>query len=756
MRTSTALKYAGLMAAILPATTLTTSIPDANARQRSLVKHPESYATGQTGVKPPKSTGEATPQPDAAPTPKAAEVEADEMQYREADAIVIAKGNATIHYDDRTLLADEVTYNQNTRLITASGTVNLKDAPGNSFFADHLSVNDQLTAGEFTHMNGKLADGALIAADKGIRQSKDVTVLENAVYSPCSVCPREHNGKALWAVAADKVTLDDAEKRVTYNHATFNVYGIPVMYTPYFSHYMPGSGRQSGFLIPTYSHISTLGSTVSMPVYLNLAPNMDATLTPILTSNEGHILSGDFRRLTSNGAFELGGSITNPVELNGAGQHINGHELRGHVEGAGLFHLNDLWSWGFDGKRASDDTYLQRYKFGDETVLTSRAFAQKLEGNNYLGAQTISFQGLTASSNAATSPLILPLLSAHYEKPTEFHNSRITLESNAMALSRDVGVDSRRFSSTLGWVMPYVSEGGHLFTLKTSLRGDVYSVSNVVTPGGTVEDGGVGRAIPEAQLNWSFPLARSIESARVFIEPLADFIASPNGGNPDKIPNEDSQQTELSDINLFSNNHYTGLDRVEGGLRTNYGFRGGVNHTLGAVDFLLGQSYRTKEDKNFTPETGLSQQFSDYAGRVSVKKSHAAVTYRFRADKENFTLHHNEIDLNINYDRVSAGIGYVAVNENNNNFNSKEATGNLRLKLVDGWSFTTSGRRNLKDSTGLTGRPDGQWISADAGLVFENECLNLATGIRRDFLTDRDILPNTSYMIRLSLKNIGM
>ena len=676
-----------------------------------------------------------------------AQIEADELNYLEKESKVTAKGDVHIEYQERTLKADEVTYNQETGVITAQGTVNLEDKRGNSFYAESAEINDKLTQGRVLHVTGKLGDGALVAANEVIRESATFTVFHDGVYSPCKVCKKKHNGKPLWQISARKVKLDEEENKLTYNHATFDIFGMPVLYTPYLQHYTPASGKKNGFLIPSYSQVSTLGVTVEVPYYINIAPNMDATVTPIFTSQEGNILAGEFRHLLRSGSYELSGSITNPQERDLNGNRVAGHEVRGHIEGMGKFDLGDNWVWGFDGKRSSDDTYLQRYRFGNEDVLTSKAYIENISGRNYLGATALSFQGLLPTDDPDTTPLILPLVNAHYEIDAGYRNSRWLMDGNALVLDRGEGVESRRLSSAVGWNLPFTTQNGQLIEFTTSLRGDVYSVENVVTGAG-VKEGSVGRVIPEVRAEWSYPLARSGENHRIFLEPIVDLILSPNGGNPDMIPNEDSQEVEFSDVNLFSNNHFTGLDRVEGGFRTNYGVRGGVTTSLLDTDFLLGQNYRANQDRNFTTESGLDEHFSDYVGRVTVRDNkYTNVSYRFRTDKEDFVMRRNEVSLGLNFDKFGIAASYLSLDEDNDVFDREEAAGRARIRLSEHWSFTANGRRNLEG--------DGSWISVGAGLVYEDECLRLQSGMKREFLRDRDIEPNTSYLIKISFKNIG-
>ncbi len=692
------------------------------------------------------------------------EVEADEMNYLEKESKITATGNVNIKYGQRKLNANKVTYNQNTGIIKADGNIHLIDEKGNEYFAKNTEINDSLTKGTINNLSGRLADNSLFAAKRGIKESADIMVMESARYSPCKVCSRKNGGKPLWQISADKVTFDDIKERIYYENASFDIYGQPVLFLPYLSHAAPGAKKKSGFLIPTYSQVSTLGSTIKTPYYFDIKPNIDATIEPILTTEEGVILSGTIRHLTEYGQYELSGSITTPVERDNLSLRTDERDLRGHIEGIGKFNITDTLSWGFDIKRSTDDTYLQRYKFGNEDLLTSKAYIENIDGRNYAGMQAISFQGLNVNDDPGKTPLVLPLINVHYEMPTGYKSSRWTFDGNALAISRGEGVNSRRLSGAIGWNIPYITENGHIFKLSTKLRGDIYSVENVINNTENVKttqekDGFIGRFIPEAKLGWSFPLAKYSTIGRFFLEPLIDIIISPNGGNPAKIPNEDSQELELSDVNLFSENHFTGLDRVESGARTNYGVRGGISNSIGDISFLFGQNYRINEDKTFTIESGLGDNFSDYVGRISLgnlgnkssfaglSPSNIELSYRFRIDKDNFTLRRNEIAANIHIDRFVFNLGYILLDEENELFDRQEFVANAAFPISNGWSFTTGGRRNLENN--------GGWISISAGLVYENECLKISNRMTREFTRDRDIEPSTSYTVRIAFKNLG-
>ena len=133
--------------------------------------------------------------------------------------------------------------------------------------------------------------------------------------------------------------------------------------------------------------------------------------------------------------------------------------------------------------------------------------------------------------------------------------------------------------------------------------------------------------------------------SRQVLEPLAAFIVSPYGGNPNDIPNEDSQNFEFDDTNIFSTNRFPGLDRIEGGPRLNYGLRYGLYaNNGGSLTALIGQTLRLKADDTFAAQTGLENPRSDFVGRIDLSPSPFVSFYnRFRLDRHTLSLRPNEI-----------------------------------------------------------------------------------------------------------------
>src|SRR3546814_19831383 len=115
-------------------------------------------------------------------------------------------------------------------------------------------------------------------------------------------------------------------------------------------------------------------------------------------------------------------------------------------------------------------------------------------------------------------------------------------------------------------LLPLPTSGGHQFDLSVGVRGDIYSVDDVIVDGES-RDGIVARLVPEAVASWRYPLVRTTETTTQILEPMAMIALAPNDVNPDRIPNEESSNFELDDMHLFETNRFPGHNRVRGGKR---------------------------------------------------------------------------------------------------------------------------------------------------------------------------------------------
>ena len=680
---------------------------------------------------------------------------ADDISYDGETGLVNASGSVEVTAGERILMADRVTYDERTDTVTAQGNVSVLEPDGSVFFADRIELTDQLKNGFIDGFRALLSDNSRFAAARAQRTGGNRTEMERAVYSPCPICEDEPERPPLWRIRASKIVHDQEKQTIEYRNARLEFFGVPVAYTPFFSHPDPTVDRKSGFLVPTYRQTQQLGTTIEIPYFFNIAPNRDVTFQPLFTTREGIVADAEYRQRTEAGQYRLRGTATRVNERDDDNVKTGDKKVRSHIEGNGLFDIDDTWRWGFSGARSSDDTYLRRYRFSSADSLTTNVFVEGFSGRSYAAANFYTFQGLRIEDDPGQTPLILPSLDYNLVSEPGRFGQTYELDANLLSLSRSEGTDSRRISLRGAVSFPSTGPFGQIINLSAGLRVDGYWVSDVpdpANPAASNRDGLTGRIVPQISLDWRWPLVRAENGARQVIEPVANFILSPFGGNPNDIPNEDSINFQFDDTNVFASNRFPGLDRIEGGPRINYGLRYGLyGDNGGSVTALIGQSIRAHADDTFAARTGLETRRSDYVGRIDISPSPLFSWYqRFRLDRDDLALQRNEISFSSTAARFGADITYVRLSRE---LTADEITGreeiNLRAhaQIAKNWLANARTRRDLGD--------DGGTINAGAGVVYEDICFNIALDFDRNFTRDRDVQPTSSVTFRIKLKHLG-
>lgn len=668
-------------------------------------------------------------------------ISADEMSHERDLGIVRASGRVEISQSERTLIADTVVYNQRQDVVAATGNVTLMEPSGDVIFADYMELSGDMKDGTIDALKIKLADSSRFAAAKALRSNGNRTELDRAVYSPCKPCEKDPNRPPLWQLKAVKVVHDQKEQSIEYKDAWMEFAGVPVVYTPYLSHPDPTVKRRSGFLTPSFGGSSDLGFVLRTPYFVNIAPNRDATITPTFTGEKALSLAGEYRQRLQKSTLEGTGSAT-----------YDDANIYGHIDAAGEFDVNDTWRWGFTANRTNNDTYLRRYGYQSDPVLTSSLYTEGFRRKNYMMASAYTYQDTRTDADSKESPIVLPYLEfSHVGNPNRF-GARTELDLNAVALTRTNGQDSRRMSAKAGWVLPYTSRVGEVYTLSATLQGDAYHVNSLPQTGDKDNYSGfAGRLHPQVEMAWRFPLVRQSETTYQVVEPVVAAVVAPYGGNPPTAPNEDSQGFEFDDTNLFSPNRFSGYDRVEGGPRVNYGLNWGVYGAGGGFTSVrVGQSVRMKEDDTFARGSGLEEHFSDIVGSVHVSPGDLIdLQYRTRLGKNDLAANRNELQLTAGVPLLTVTGNYVYYDrqEGSEFAGREEFTTGVQSELTRHWNGSLRSVRDLTD--------DGGQRSFGFNLAYEDECLVFSTDLVRNFYQDGDLKPTDTIMFRLTFKTLG-
>jgi lipopolysaccharide assembly outer membrane protein LptD (OstA) len=326
-------------------------------------------------------------------TPDTIRMIADEVGHDENLGIFVARGNVEILREDKIVKADVVTYNERTKRITASGNVQLLEPDGDTQFATYADVTDDVKEGILYDFRMLMKDNARLAANRAYRVDQDTKeILRKGVYTPCAQCAEDPSRAPLWQIKAYSAIRDKVAKTITYHDAWLEMFGVPVLYTPWFRHPDFDVDRQSGLLTPELHYSSENGLQVSVPYFYVISPDKDITFTPIarfggdLQDHPGGVLDIEYRQRIVDGRFRLEGSGTvEDRETNASNQDDRvelTNEFRGHIEGDGQFDLDENWRAGYDFKATTDKKYLKRWHLGSRDILTDTAYAEGFFGRS--------------------------------------------------------------------------------------------------------------------------------------------------------------------------------------------------------------------------------------------------------------------------------------------------------------------------------------------------------------------------------------
>jgi len=685
-------------------------------------------------------------------------VTADQLSHDEALGLVVASGNVELAQGGRVVMADTVTFNQRTNVVTASGNVRMIEPNGDVFFGEYVELTDDLKRGFIDQVRVLLTDNTRVAGAAAERTDDGRFVRVNrAVYSPCNLCAEDPTRAPVWQIRSARTTHDRDEKQVTHRDAQIEILGIPILYTPYLSHPDPTVERRSGFLAPTIGRSSELGSVVRNYYYWDIAPGMDATIEGTWTGNDGPLVGAQFRRRFERGSLTLDGSTIHAERRESVGGRtvVKEEEFRYHLFGSGRYDLTDEWRTGFDIQRTSDDTYLRRYGYSREDLLTSRAYLEGFRGRHFAQINTYSFQDLR-TGNAEEEPVVLPQASfSMLGQPNSLMGGRWSLDGALVALRRDQGNDYRRVSLVPGWQGSWYHSSGLVATLTGLVRGDVFYTDDYDSPdqpGGRFDDTATGRILPVAQLEMRYPLVGQIGAVQPLVEPIVAFTTAPRIGQRPSIPNEDSRTAELTATNLFRLNRFSGVDRFETGNRVTYGLNTGVYGQEGRFTRLfVGQSY-SFGDNGFAPDTGLGDGQSDYVARlVSQPSQYLSFDYSVTANSDDLSIRRQELTASAGVPALRVGAGYFYVADTpslQTDFRNEYLTVSATSQLTPNWSLSMAQSRDL--STGGIGP-----LATSAAITYQDECIIIQGVVTQSNIRQADLNSGTSFFVRFVLRDLG-
>jgi LPS-assembly protein len=482
------------------------------------------------------------------------EVQAEDVHYEAAGTSVL-KGRVSIRQPGRRIDADRAELTGNRDEGSFSGNILIAEPglvlTGDEAEFDFVTQQARIRRTEFVSS----AINARGRADEIRRDENGLLTIARGEYSTCPPDDRT------WAFEANNIRLNQESGRGEVRNATLKIKDVPVLWLPYFN-FPIDDRRQSGILIPRFGNTNDGGFDFALPVYLNLAPNFDATLTPRVMTRRGAMMEGEFRYLLpwlGEGKLE-GGFLPQDNLYQERDRKILSWEHRGQL--SPRLQLNT------DVNYVSDNAYF--IDLGTDLSVTNTAFQERrgeliYSQDNWTllgrvqGFQTIDPLILDISKPYARLPQLLltggrrvargwqPTLRTelvHFERVVDDASGP---EINGTRYRMDPAI-SYQMSAPWGHLTPSAQLRTLSYNLVgTGVRGD-YDNENV--------------AAPSFGLDGGLVFERSQGPYVQTLEPRAFYLFAPYT-EQNHLPNFDTATTTFSYQQLFRDSRFSGGDRLD-------------------------------------------------------------------------------------------------------------------------------------------------------------------------------------------------
>ncbi len=705
---------------------------------------------------------------------KVYDIEADNLYHDKKEDIFYAYGNVELKHDNAILFADYIIYNQNLKELYAYGNIALREQTGNVLFADVMRLDEKLSTGTIGNLNVKFSQYSRISSSSAELIEKNRYIFNNMVYSPCKICADNFvPNTPLWQIRSKQSVLDKNEGSIKHESIKLDIFGKPVMYLPFAVTPAPKAKRKTGLLLPTPAYSSVQGASIYMPIYFNIAPNLDATIGVKKHYNkvEYDRLDGQMRYITKFGKYEV--NVSANYDYKDAHskdmdkkKHLNSHiQTKISYNDKMMKNLNGFATINSTAILGSDRTYLMRHKINEELILNSDFHTRYYHNSAYYSIRGLYFQDMRPLSHSKTTAMLLPGVSyINDDLIPEVSIFKTSAHINYSHLYREQGTSYQRVITEIAAEKKMKNDFGLLFSTKASLRADFYDISlNKISVESNYKlnqsnkIGSFTRNHPKLTLSLERPMYKVRNNDILTINPVIQFIVSPHQKNKLQVANEDSNIPLLSVYNLFLDNRYNGFDIIDDNIKVNYGATFSMTSSdISDINVVIGQSYKPIFNDAFDKIYGMDGKFSNYLTNISFKlNKNLKIEHSTRIDNTNFRLNMHEISSYYTSKNFRFTGHYWSANSKNHNFLYYNQIAPHEVKLIPGYNIINQWWIDFSIHAIVGNRPISrkhQVINHAFSVKNYNECLQTDFTIQRDYnKISKNTKPETTYMMKISI-----
>lgn len=227
------------------------------------------------------------------------DIAGDALDASQTESTVF-QGNVELTRGDQFLGTDQLIYDSQVGTYTAEGSVRYQDS-GMRILAERAHGDQEADRHTIEDLRYQLIRRRGNGGAEKIELQGEQGLLLGSTYSTCPPSERA------WELQADRIDIDTEEGLAVARRASIRIGKVPVMYVPWLM-FPIDDRRRTGLLWPSVRLSGRNGFDYEQPVYLNLAPNYDATLTPRIMTERGAMIGAEFRWLYEGGRGTLEGA----------------------------------------------------------------------------------------------------------------------------------------------------------------------------------------------------------------------------------------------------------------------------------------------------------------------------------------------------------------------------------------------------------------------------------------------------------------
>ncbi|WP_423061502.1 LPS assembly protein LptD [Citrobacter portucalensis] len=554
-------------------------------------------------------------------------------------------GNVDIAQGNSRLQADEVQLHQKQaegqpepiRTVDALGNVHYDDnqviLKGPKGWSNLNTKDTNIWEGDYQMVGRQGRGKADLMKQRGENR---YTILENGSFTSCLP------GSDTWSVVGSEVIHDREEQVAEIWNARFKLGPVPVFYSPYLQ--LPvGDKRRSGFLIPNAKYSTNNYFEFYLPYYWNIAPNMDATITPHYMHRRGGIMwENEFRYLTQAGAglMEFDYLNSDKVYEDEHPKDDNSRRWLFYWQHAGV--LDQVWRFNVDYTKVSDTSYFNDFdnKYGSSTDgYATQKFSVGYAVQNFdATVSTKQFQVFDAQNSNSYSAQ--PQLDVNY-----YHNdvgpfdTRIYGQAVHFVNTNDNRPEATRLHLEPTISLPLSNNWGSINT-EAKLLATHYQQSNIseyqsfarnnyrnnptndnlnaLNTANSLEES-VNRVMPQFKVDGKMVFERDMQMLAPgytqTLEPRAQYLYVPYR-DQSNIFNYDSSLLQSDYSGLFRDRTYGGLDRIASANQVTTGVTSRVYDDAAVERFNIsvGQIYYFTESR--TGDDNIKWENDDKTGSL--------------------------------------------------------------------------------------------------------------------------------------------